>query len=126
MGLLAKFRGKDISSWENVFYRSLFAVIILGPMYIHGKFISKSISETGGKKFFLITRGLSGTFSLFIFFFLIQNNSLGLAVTSVQTSPIYLALFEIFTKEKKTRLENHSCNFCRFSVDPIYLSDFVI
>jgi len=105
MGLLAKFRGKEISSWENVFYRSFFAVLVLGPFFIYRKFISKTISEQGGKKFLLISRGLSGTFSLFLFFFLIQNHSLGLAVISVQTSPIYLSLFEILAKDEKPDLK---------------------
>lgn len=105
MGLFAKFRGKDVSSWENVFYRSFFAVLILGPLYIYEKKVSNSIIETGGKKFLLISRGLSGTFSLFLFFYLIQNHSLGLAVISVQTSPIYLSLFELIAKDEKPDLK---------------------
>ncbi|NUM40963.1 MAG: DMT family transporter [Leptospiraceae bacterium] len=105
MGLLAKFRGKEVSSWDNVFYRSFFAVVVLTPLFIYDKFIAKKISEKGGKKFFLISRGLSGTFSLFLFFYLIQNHSLGLAVISVQTSPIYLTLFEILKKSEKPDLK---------------------
>jgi len=96
MGAFAKELSDSMSSLEVVFFRNVFGVfLILISIY------RKPLRQIGGKFWLLIFRGTVGFISLLFFFYNIANIPLGEAMTFLQTSTIFSAIFAyVFAKEK--------------------------
>jgi drug/metabolite transporter (DMT)-like permease len=90
---------KHINSFEIVFFRSLFTLVI--SYY----FIKKNnLPVLGNNKLLLILRGVFGSIALLLFFFTVQKIPLASAVTIQYTSPIFTAIFAIFILKEKMKL----------------------
>lgn len=100
MGAFVKIASQSINTVEIVLFRNLFGLIVL---VVSLKAIP--LSQKGGKPYLLFFRGLIGTLALFAVFYNLAHISLAKAVTFVQTSPIFVALFAlIFLKERLDRV----------------------
>lgn len=98
MNLCVKYL-KHINSFEIVFFRSLFTLVV--SYY----FIKRSnISLFGNNKLLLILRGVFGSAGLLLFFFTVQKMPLASAVTIQYTSPIFTAIFAMFILKEKMKL----------------------
>ncbi|MBA2350296.1 MAG: DMT family transporter [Burkholderiales bacterium] len=90
MGVFVKLGSAHFSSAELVFYRSFISLILMvGLMRARGL-----PAATPHRKMHVL-RGLSGFFSLMLYFYAISLLPLASAVTLNYTSPLFLALFTI-------------------------------
>lgn len=95
MGAAVKWIGKDLSPIQVVFYRN-----VLGTIFIVFSIFGKPLHNPGGKFWLLVFRGVVGTISLYALFYNITYLDLGIAVTYLQTAPIFVAIFSwLFLKE---------------------------
>ncbi len=88
MGGFAKALSENMDTLEVVFFRNVIGVVI-----IFFTFYQKPLSQSGGKPFLLIFRGLIGFLALLAWFYNVAHISLADAVTFSNTSPIFTALF---------------------------------
>ena len=73
--------------YELVFFRSAFALVIVGSLLKH-----KKMSLVGTHKKLLFLRGLMGTVALTLFFFSLQNMPLASATSLQYMSPIFTVI----------------------------------
>jgi drug/metabolite transporter (DMT)-like permease len=96
MGYFVKKLAPHMSSIEIVFFRNIFAVVII---YI--SFFKKPIQSKGGRPWLLVFRGLMGFSALMAYFYNITQIPLAEAITYTKTSPIFTAVFAyIFLQER--------------------------
>lgn len=96
MGAFVKIAGKSLSSVNIVFYRN-----IVGLAFILATLYKKPLKNKGGHFWLLMFRGCIGSLSLFALFYNMSHIGLGEAITYIQTSTIFVAVFSfIFLKEK--------------------------
>ncbi len=95
-GFFTKIVTMEISSLEAVFFRNLIGLIIISISLYKMPTVSK-----GGNASLLFSRGFLGFVGILLYFYAIQNISLGVAVTLNKTSPLFGALFSfIFLYER--------------------------
>lgn len=96
MGAAVKVLSQSVPSVEIVFFRNAIGtVIVLYSLY------QRPVSHKGGRPWLLFFRGLMGTVALFAVFYNLAHIPLAEAVTFVQTSPIFVAVFAwLFLKEQ--------------------------
>jgi drug/metabolite transporter (DMT)-like permease len=100
MGGFVKILGKRLDPIEVVFFRNL-----VGVAFIGFSLLGKPIKNPGGKPGLLIFRGIAGTLSLYALFYNMANIGLGVAVTYLQTSPIFIAILAFaFLREKISKV----------------------
>ena len=91
MGAAVKWIGEGLSPIQVVFYRNVF-----GTLFILFSLLGKRLHNPGGKLWLLIFRGVVGTLSLYALFYNITYMNLGIAITYLQTAPIFVAIFSWF------------------------------
>lgn len=93
MGACVKLLSEELSSVEIMFFRNVIGVFFL--LYLLRKL---KIHKEGGRLWLLIFRGVTGTLSLYLFFYNVSNITLGGAFAFQKTSPIFITLiaFNIF------------------------------
>lgn len=91
MGMFVKLGSAYYSTGELVFYRCLIGFIAVGTVVVLGG--GSLHSPVIGLH---ITRGVSGTVAMGLFFIAITHLPLGTAVTLNYTSPLFLALLTLF------------------------------
>lgn len=96
MGVFVKLGAQYFSSAELVFYRSLFGLLVI---YLIIRAQGFDIATPHWKKH--LWRGLSGFFSLMLFFYAISALPLATAITLNYTSPLFLALFTVALLKEK-------------------------
>lgn len=92
MAVLVKLGARDFSSAELVFYRSLFGLIAIAPSAL----IAKKTLLTPHWRWHL-SRSVSGTVGVFLYFFAIARLPLATAVTLIYTSPLFLTALSLLT-----------------------------
>ena len=96
MGALVKHISKDFSPIQIVFFRNL-----VGVGFLSFSVLRFPVKNKGSRPWLLLFRGLMGTLSLYALFYNMSTIGLGISMTYLQTSPIFVALFSmIFLKEK--------------------------
>lgn len=96
MGTAVKIVSQTVSTVEIVFFRNLF-----GILFIAASAFKTPIRSKGGKPLLLIFRGFAGSAALFAVFYNIANIPFSVAVSYIQTSPLFIALFAyLFLHEK--------------------------
>lgn len=96
MGATVKIVGQDYNSIQIVFWRNVFGTLILVA-----SFYSHPVKNAGGRLPLLIFRGVAGTLALYALFYNLATIEMGVAITFLQTSPIFVAIFShFFLKEK--------------------------
>lgn len=87
MAAFTKLGAADFDTFELVFYRSLFGVVLIGIWAV-----IKGFSIRTALFFSHMKRSFLGTLALSIWFFAIANLPLGTAMTLNYTNPLYMAL----------------------------------
>ena len=96
MAFFVKKLSVHLSSIEIVFFRNIFAVVI-----VYFSFFKKPIQSKGGKPLLLFFRGMMGFLALIAYFYNITQIPLAEAITYTKTSPIFTAIFAyVFLKEE--------------------------
>ncbi len=96
MGTLVKLGMAEASSWQAVFFRSLFGLL---PILIISHFAH--ISLVGKRRKLLLVRSLTGFIALCFAFYSLGKLTLGNSTILITTSPIFLALISYpFLKER--------------------------
>ena len=88
MGALVKLLGGEINSVQIVFFRN-----VVGSGFILVSMLGKPLVNRGGHFGLLVFRGVAGTIALLALFYNMTQIGLGIAITYLQTSPIFVALF---------------------------------
>ena len=108
-GFFTKIITMEISSLEAVFFRNIIGLIIISiSLY---KF---SVHSKGGKLFLLFSRGFLGFLGILLYFYSIQNISLGVAVTLNKTSPLFGALFSFLFLSERLKTKQIIAMFVAF------------
>jgi len=96
MGASVKTVGANYNAIQIVFWRNVF-----GSIFIVASIIPRPLQNRGGMPVLLIFRGVAGTLALYALFYNLSTIGMGVAVTFLQTSPIFVAIFShIFLKER--------------------------
>ncbi len=96
MGAAVKVVGRDFEAIQTVFWRNVFGTLILFV-----SFYSRPASNKGGRPVLLVFRGVIGTLALYALFYNLATIEMGVAITFLQTSPIFVAVFShFFLKER--------------------------
>ncbi len=91
MGASVKIVGKEFDSIQTVFWRNIFGtLILLLSLY------RRPANNIGGRPFMLVFRGVVGTLALYALFYNLSTIDMGVAITFLQTSPIFVAIFSHF------------------------------
>jgi len=91
LGACVKILSEELNSIEIMFFRNIIGMVFL--LYMLRKL--KSHKE-GGKFWLLVFRGITGTLSLYLFFYNVSNITLGGAFAFQKTSPIFITLIAFF------------------------------
>lgn len=96
MGATVKYLSRDFSPVQIVFFRNVVGVGFLSFTLIRRPFINQ-----GRRPWLLLFRGVAGTLSLYALFYNMSAIGLGISMTYLQTSPIFVAIFSmLFLKER--------------------------
>lgn len=96
MGAAVKVVGQDYNSIQVVFWRNVF-----GTLIVLFSVITHPLKNAGGRPALLVFRGVIGTIALYALFYNLSHIEMGVAITFLQTSPIFVAIFShVFLKEK--------------------------
>lgn len=99
MGVLVKLGAPYFSAVEMVFYRTVFAVLVLGGLALAR---GQSLKTPYVKQH--LGRGIAGTMGILLFFYALTHLPLATAVTLNYTSPIFLAVLSyVLLKERISR-----------------------
>lgn len=98
MAAFTKLGAADFDTFELVFYRSLFGVVLIGIWAVIKGFSIRTVLFFSHMK-----RSFLGTLALSIWFFAIANLPLGTAMTLNYTNPLYMALLLTVIAIKKTK-----------------------
>lgn len=91
MGACAKILSEELSSIEIMFFRN-----IIGVVFIFFMLRKVRVHKKGGRLGLLIFRGVSGTLSLYLFFYNAANITLGGTFAFQKTAPIFITLIAFF------------------------------
>jgi len=96
MGASVRIVGKNYDAIQTVFWRNVFGT---GILLI--SFYRKPANNIGGRPLLLVFRGVIGTLALYALFYNLATIEMGVAITFLQTSPIFVAIFShVFLKER--------------------------
>ncbi|EGN1134303.1 DMT family transporter [Campylobacter coli] len=87
MGACAKILSKEMSSIEIMFFRNIIGVLFIVYLLKRSK-----VHKEGGHFWLLVFRGVTGTLSLYMFFYNVSNITLGGAFAFQKTAPIFITL----------------------------------
>ncbi|EAK3550616.1 DMT family transporter [Campylobacter coli] len=87
MGVCAKILSKEMSSIEIMFFRNIIGVLFIVYLLKRSK-----VHKEGGHFWLLVFRGVTGTLSLYMFFYNVSNITLGGAFAFQKTAPIFITL----------------------------------
>ncbi|EAJ9605818.1 DMT family transporter [Campylobacter coli] len=87
MGACAKILSKEMSSIEIMFFRNIIGVFFIVYLLKRSK-----VHKEGGHFWLLVFRGVTGTLSLYMFFYNVSNITLGGAFAFQKTAPIFITL----------------------------------
>ncbi|EOA2789839.1 DMT family transporter, partial [Campylobacter coli] len=86
-GACAKILSKEMSSIEIMFFRNIIGVLFIVYLLKRSK-----VHKEGGHFWLLVFRGVTGTLSLYMFFYNVSNITLGGAFAFQKTAPIFITL----------------------------------
>lgn len=99
MALCVKYASSSLSSFQIVFFRSFFGLLMVLPFIYR-----KKVSFWGEERLKLTARGLCGFGALILHFYTISKLELGLAIMLNYTAPIFTVIFSIFFLKERPSL----------------------
>ncbi len=91
MGMIIKTLGENIPSYQLVFYRNIFAVIVLAPFLFRQRLTHVKTKHIGMH----LIRSISGLMAMYCFFYALANIELANAMLLKLTGPIFIPIIAI-------------------------------
>ncbi|HYX05092.1 MAG TPA: DMT family transporter [Bacteroidales bacterium] len=110
MGASVKVLSRNLDSIQIVFFRNIF-----GTLFILLSMTRRPLKNRGGRPLLLIFRGLAGTLALYALFYNMSTIGLGISMTFLQTSPIFVAVFSLFFLHEKLSVRGWISIFIGFA-----------
>jgi drug/metabolite transporter (DMT)-like permease len=99
MALCVKYLSASLSSFQIVFFRSFFGMLIVLPFIWR-----KKVSLWGEERLKLTARGICGFLALILHFYTISKMELGMAIMLNYTAPIFTVIFSFFFLKERPSL----------------------
>ena len=93
MGVAVKLASSQYNTWEIVLYRGLIGVVVIGSMIaVQARHTNRSIRDALATRYIgmHLTRGISGTIALTLWFFSIAGLPIATAMTINYSSPLFI------------------------------------
>ena len=103
MGMIIKTLGENIPSYQLVFYRNIFAVIVLAPFLFRQRLTHVKTQRMGMH----LLRSVSGLLAMYCFFYALANIELANAMLLKLTGPIFIPIFAILWIQEKVTLKTY-------------------
>ncbi len=103
MGMIVKTLGESIPSYHLVFYRNVFAAIVLAPFLFRQRLIHVKTKRIGMH----LIRSLSGLLAMYCFFYALANIELANAMLLKLTGPIFIPIIAIIWIKEKISLKTY-------------------
>ena len=91
MGMIIKILGENIPSYQLVFYRNIFAVIVLAPFLFRQRLTHVKTTRIGMH----LIRSILGLLAMYCFFYALANIELANAMLLKLTGPLFIPLIAI-------------------------------
>lgn len=91
MGMIIKTLGESIPSFQLVFYRNIFAVVILAPFLFRQRLTHVKTKRLGMH----LIRSISGLMAMYCFFYALANIELANAMLLKLTGPLFIPIIAI-------------------------------
>ena len=103
MGMIIKTLGENIPSYQLVFYRNVFAVIVLAPFLFRQRLHHVKTKRIGMH----LIRSVSGLLAMYCFFYALANIELANAMLLKLTGPIFIPIIAILWIHEKVTLKTY-------------------
>ncbi len=103
MGMIIKTLGENIPSYQLVFYRNVFAVIVLAPFLFRQHLKHVKTKRIGMH----LIRSISGLMAMYCFFYALANIELANAMLLKLTGPIFIPIIATLWIHEKVSLKTY-------------------
>jgi len=103
MGMIIKTLGENIPSYQLVFYRNVFAVIVLAPFLFRQRLIHVKTKRIGMH----LIRSITGVMAMYCFFYALANIELANAMLLKLTGPIFIPIIAILWIHEKVSAKTY-------------------
>ena len=103
MGMIIKTLGESMPSHHLVFYRNLFAVLMIAPFLLKQKATHLKTKRIGMH----LIRSISGVLAMYCFFYALANIELANAMVTKLTGPIFIPMVAIFWIHEKVSFKTY-------------------
>ena len=103
MGMIIKTLGENIPSYQLVFYRNVFAVMVLAPFLFRQRLHHVKTKRIGMH----LIRSVSGLLAMYCFFYALANIELANAMLLKLTGPIFIPIIAILWIHEKVTLKTY-------------------
>ncbi len=103
MGMIIKTLGENIPSYQLVFYRNVFAVIVLAPFLFRQRLTHVKTKRIGMH----LIRSASGLLAMYCFFYALANIELANAMLLKLTGPIFIPIIATLWIHEKVSLKTY-------------------
>jgi drug/metabolite transporter (DMT)-like permease len=103
MGMIIKTLGENIPSYQLVFYRNVFAVIVLAPFLFRQRLTHVKTKRIGMH----LIRSVSGLMAMYCFFYALANIELANAMLLKLTGPIFIPIIATLWIHEKVSLKTY-------------------
>lgn len=103
MGMIIKTLGENMPSYQLVFYRNVFAVIMLAPFLFRQRLTHVKTKRIGMH----LIRSVSGLLAMYCFFYALANIELANAMLLKLTGPIFIPIIAILWIHEKVTFKTY-------------------
>lgn len=103
MGMIIKTLGENMPSYQLVFYRNVFAVIVLAPFLFRQRLTHVKTKRIGMH----LIRSISGLLAMYCFFYALANIELANAMLLKLTGPIFIPIIATLWIHEKVTLKTY-------------------
>jgi drug/metabolite transporter (DMT)-like permease len=103
MGMIIKTLGENIPSYQLVFYRNVFALIVLAPFLLRQRLTHVKTKRIG----LHLIRSVSGLLAMYCFFYALANIELANAMLLKLTGPIFIPIIATLWIHEKVSLKTY-------------------
>jgi drug/metabolite transporter (DMT)-like permease len=103
MGMIIKTLGENIPSYQLVFYRNVFAVMVLAPFIFRQRLTHVKTKRIGMH----LIRSVSGLMAMYCFFYALANIELANAMLLKLTGPIFIPIIATLWIHEKVSLKTY-------------------
>lgn len=103
MGMIVKTLGENMPSYQIVFYRNVFAVVMIAPFLL-----KQNVKQIKTKRIGMhLIRSVSGLSAMYCFFYALANIELATAMLTKLTGPIFIPIIAILWIHEKVTFKTY-------------------